>query len=269
MTQLIWNDSGKRLFEVGVDHGVFYKTNGDGVVWNGLTSVTESLSGGEARPYYLDGVKYLNKAAPEEFGGTINAYTFPEEFAEYDGTVELYDGFSVNQQNRKPFGLCYRTMLGNDIKGVNYGYKIHIIYNVLAAPSTKAFNSLGSNIDPLVFSWAFSTTPITIPGLMPSAHIILDSTKVSIALMRAVEGYLYGSPSRSSKLIPLDKLIYWFESGGEPFEIVPHYSTGANQLVQDGLRDIISTDVEGVYRRLPTGSRLTPTSTSGVYTLET
>lgn len=269
MTRIIWNRVGERLFEAGVDQGVFYKTNGDGVVWNGLVSVTESLSGGEATPYYVDGVKYLNVAAREDFGGTIEAFMYPDAFMEYDGTVELYDGFSVNLQRRKSFGLSYRTRVGNDIDSVDHGYKIHILYNVLASPSQKAYASIGSAVDPLNFSWTFTTTPIVVgPGYFPTAHVILDSTKVSIALMRAVEGYLYGSDKRSAKLIPMDKLIYWFESGGEPFEIVPHFSTGASQLVQDGLRDVVSTDVEGVYRR-SSDSRLTPTSTSGVYTLET
>jgi hypothetical protein len=267
MTKLVWNNAGKRFFEAGVDCGVFYKTNGYGVAWNGLTSVDEALTGGEARPYYLDGVKYLNNTAREEFGGTINAYTFPEEFAEYDGTVELYDGLSVNLQKRKPFGLSYRTLLGNDLKGLSYGYKIHIIYNVLASPSQRSYSSLGGNIDPLTFSWAFTTTPIKINSTLNyAAHVAIDSTKVSSGLMRAVEGYIYGSSSRASKLIPLDVLLYWFESGGEPLEIVSH-TNGIADLIQDGRPDLITTDVDGVNIK-NSDSRLTATTPSGLYNLE-
>lgn len=269
MTQLTWNNVGNRLFEVGVDRGVFYQSNGDGIAWNGLTAVTESLSGGEAVPYYLDGVKYQNVAASEEFGGTIEAFTYPEEFAEYDGTVELYDGLSVNLQTRKPFGLSYRTIIGNDTKGSDYGYKIHIIYNVLASPSTKAFSSLGSSIDPLNFSWGFTTKPIRVNSTLKyTAHVAIDSTKVSAGLVRAVEEHLYGSKTRSAELMPIDKLIYWFASGGEPLELISH-TNGIFELIDDGThRDLITTDVDGVNIK-SSDSRLTPTSTPGIYTLET
>ena len=267
MTKLVWNNAGKRFFEAGVDQGVFYKTNGYGVVWNGLTSVDEALTGGEARPYYLDGVKYLNVAAREEFGGTIKAYTFPEEFAEYDGTAELYDGFSVNLQPRIPFGLSYRTLIGNDLVGTNYGYKIHIIYNVLAAPASRSYSTMNSNIDPMNFSWSFTTTPVFVKdGVNRTAHVIIDSTKVSAALVKAVEGHLYGSTTRAAKLIDIAKLIYWFESGGEPLEIVSH-TNGIADLIQDGRRDLVTTDVEGV-NITKSDTRLTATTPSGLYTLE-
>ena len=267
MTQLVWNDAGKRYYEAGVDHGVFYKTNGNGVVWNGLVSVSETPSGGEARPYYIDGVKYLNTSGPEEYGGTIEAYTFPDEFAEYDGSAELFDGFSVNLQQRKSFGLSYRTKIGNDLKGSTYGYKLHIIYNVLASPSSKTYKSLDSNISPLNMSWTFTTTPVPVsPTLRRTAHVVIDSTKVSIALMRAVESYLYGSSQRSSKLIDLATLIYWFESGGEPLEIKPH-TNGLAELLQDGLRDVVTTDIEGLHTKLP-DSRLKETLKWGIYDLE-
>lgn len=267
MTQLKWNDVGNRFFEAGVDRGVFYKSNGSGIAWNGLTSVSETPSGGEARPYYLDGIKYLNTSAPEEYGGTIEAFTFPEAFAEYDGTMELYDGFSVNLQPRKPFGLSYRTRIGNDLAGVDYGYKIHIIYNVLAAPASRSYSTMGSNIDPLNFSWTFTTMPVYVKdGFNRTAHVIIDSTKVSIALVRAVEGHLYGSSSRSAKLIDLAKLIYWFDSGGEPLEIVSN-TNGIADLIQDGRRDLVTTDVEGVNTKM-SDSRLTATTPSGLYNLE-
>jgi hypothetical protein len=212
----------------------------------------------------------MNVSAPEEYGGTIEAYTYPKELAEYDGSVELYDGLSVNLQRRKPFGLSYQTRIGNDTEGIEYGYKIHIIYNVLVAPSSKNFTSIGSSIDPLNFSWPFTTTPIFIRSdLRPSSHIILDSTKVSVALMRAVEGYLYGSETRAAKLIPMETLIYWFESGGEPFELVANTTTGLYSVIQDGAhRDLVSTDVDGAFAMAP-DTRLTAASLPGTYTLET
>lgn len=267
MTQLIWNNVGERYFETGVDRGVFYNSYGTGITWNGLTAVSETLSGGEAIPYYLDGVKYLNVAASEEFGGTIEAFTYPDEFAEYDGSVQMFDGFTINLQQRKSFGLSYRTRIGNDINGENHGYKIHIIYNMLAAPSTKVYSSIGSSSDPLNFSWSFTTTPIFVRSdLQRTAHISIDSTKVSIGMMRAIEAYLYGSSTRSPKLIDLDELIYWFESGGEPFEIHPH-TNGLAHLIEGVERDLVSTDIEGINIKL-SDSRLTATTPAGLYTLE-
>ena len=269
MTQLKWNDVGERYFEAGVDRGVFYAADGDGTAWNGLVSVSENSSGGEPTPYYLDGIKYLNSAAPEEYGGTIEAYTYPDEFAEYDGSVELYDGLSVNLQTRKAFGLSYRTRIGNDLDGTDHGYKIHIIYNVLVAPSSKSYSSMSASIDPLNFSWSFTTMPIFVSeGLNRTAHVIIDSTKVSPGLVRAVEEHLYGSKTRSAELITMEKLIYWFQSGGETLELKSH-TNGIFEIIEDGQhRDLITTDVEGVYKK-SSDSRLTPTATPGFYTLET
>lgn len=267
MTNLTWNKVGERFFEAGVDRGVFYKDNGDGVAWNGLVSVTEASSGGEPTPYYIDGVKYLNVAAPEEYGGTIEAYTYPNEFLDYDGSAELYNGFTVNLQKRKAFGLSYRTRIGNDTQGLDLGYKIHIIYNLLAAPSSKAYSSFSSSIDPLNFSWTFTTLPVFVAnGLNRTAHVVIDSTKVSSGLVRAVEGYLYGSSSRTSKLIDLATLIHWFESGGEVLEIKPH-TNGLAELLPDGLSDLVTTDNEGLFAKHP-DTRLTESSKWGLYTLE-
>jgi len=269
MTKIKWNTAGDRFFEAGVDRGVFYKSNGYGVVWNGLKSVTETLSGGEATPYYVDGIKYLNVAAPEEFGGTIDAYMYPAEFEEYDGTAELYDGFSVNLQARKEFGLSYRTLIGNDLDAENHGYKIHIIYNLLASPTAKANTTLSNDASLIDFSWGFTTRPVPVQfnnTVIRTAHVILNSTKVSIGMMRAVEEYLYGSNTRSSKLISLDTLISWFKLGGEPLEIVANTTTGIYTLKQDGLPDLITTDVEGVYA-MPADTRLVSSTPSGFYTL--
>jgi hypothetical protein len=269
MTKLTWNNAGDRFFETGVDKGVFYKSNGYGVVWNGLKTITETLSGGEPTPYYVDGIKYLNVAAPEEFGGTIGAFMYPEEFAEYDGTVELYDGFSVNLQRRKEFGLSYRTLIGSDLKTEGYGYKLHIIYNLLASPTSKVNQTLSENMTTVDFSWGFTTRPAPVKvgnTLIRTAHVILDSTKVSIGMMRAVEDYLYGSDTRSSKIISLDTLVSWFILGGEPLEIVANTSTGIYTLKQDGLPDLVTTDVEGVYA-IPSATRLVSSTPTGFYTL--
>jgi hypothetical protein len=269
MTRLEWNKTGDRFFEAGVDRGVFFAANGTGIPWNGLVSVNEAPSGGEPTPYYIDGVKYLNIAELEEYGGTIEAYTYPERFADYDGSVELHDGLSINLQERQPFGLSYRTRIGNDLEGVDYGYKIHIIYNVLVSPSTRAYSTIGGSLDPINFSWNFTTTPVYAGNnYRRTAHVLIDSTKTSSNLIRAVEDHIYGSSTRSPKLIDLEKLIYWFESGGEPLEILPHTTTGMAELIQDGKRDLVTTEVEGLHTKL-SDSRLTETTTPGLYTLET
>lgn len=269
MTKLSWDDPQSRIFEIGVDRGVLYKSNGNGVAWNGLTSISESSSGGEASPYFIDGVKYLNLPSFEQFGGTIQAYTYPDEFAEYDGTAELYDGLSINLQERKPFGLSYRTLIGSSSEGISRGYKIHIIYNILAAPSQKAYTTMSNSLSPLVFSWSFSTSPVAVgDSYRRTAHVTIDSTKAGPGLMRSIENYLYGSKTKAPKLIDLDTLIYWFEGGGEPFEIVPDRTNGLAELISGVERDLVGSDDNGLYVKL-SDSRLKETPQPGLYKLET
>lgn len=203
MSKLKWDQTGERLYETGVRNGVLYPlgSNGTypkGVAWNGLTAVTESPSGAEATPLYADDIKYLNLMSTEEFGATIEAYTYPDEFAECDGSAVLATGVQIGQQARKTFGLCYRTALGNDVVGNDYGYKLHIIYGALAAPSEKAYATINDSPEAITFSWEVTTTPVNVTGFKPTASITIDSTKANAAKLAALEEILYGKDAVSS-----------------------------------------------------------------------
>lgn len=201
MSKIVWDKTGERLYETGVDRGVLYvQSNGTyskGVAWNGLTAVTESPSGAEATPLYADNIKYLNLMSAEEFGCTIEAYTYPEEFAECDGSAELAAGVTIGQQARKPFGLSYRTKIGNDAAGNEFGYKLHLIYGCLAAPSEKAYTSINDSPEATTFSWEVSTTPVSVDDHSPTASITIDSTKVEPTKLAALEEILYGKDGNS------------------------------------------------------------------------
>ena len=196
MAKIVWDKTGERLYETGVKNGVLYVQEGGaypkGVAWNGLTAVTESPSGAEATPLYADDIKYLNLLSAEEFGATIEAYTYPDEFAECDGSAALADGVMIGQQPRKAFGLCYRTTIGNDTNGNDYGYKLHIIYGALAAPSEKAYATINDSPEAITFSWEVTTTPVNVTGAKPTAYITIDSTKADPAKLAALEDILYG-----------------------------------------------------------------------------
>ena len=201
MAKLVWDKTGERLYETGVDRGVLYvQSNGtypNGVAWNGLTAVTESPSGAEATPLYADNIKYLNLMSAEEFGCTIEAYTYPEEFAECDGSAELATGVTIGQQARKTFGLSYRTKIGNDATGDKCGYKLHLIYGGLASPSEKAYATINDSPEAITFSWEVSTTPVSVDGHSPTASITIDSTKVEPTKLAALEEILYGKDGDS------------------------------------------------------------------------
>lgn len=198
MAKIIWDQTGERLYETGVRNGVLYLLQDTGkyekgVAWNGLTAVTESPSGAEATPLYADDIKYLNLLSTEEFGATVEAYTYPDEFAECDGSASIATGVNIGQQPRKTFGLCYRTTLGNDVKNNDYGYKLHIIYGALAAPSEKAYATINDSPEAITFSWELSTTPVNVTGFKPTASITIDSTKAEPEKLKALEAILYGS----------------------------------------------------------------------------
>ena len=196
MAKIKWDKTGERLYETGVKNGVLYVQEGGaypkGVAWNGLTAVTESPSGAEATPLYADDIKYLNLLSAEEFGATIEAYTYPDEFAACDGSAALADGVMIGQQARKTFGLCYKTTIGNDTNGNDYGYKLHIIYGALAAPSEKAYATINDSPEAITFSWEVTTTPVNVTGAKPTAYITIDSTKADPAKLAALEDILYG-----------------------------------------------------------------------------
>ena len=196
MAKIEWDKTGERLYETGVKNGVLYVQEGGayqkGVAWNGLTAVTESPSGAEATPLYADDIKYLNLLSAEEFGATIEAYTYPDEFAACDGSASLVEGVMIGQQARKTFGLCYRTTIGNDTDGNDHGYKLHIIYGALAAPSEKAYNTVNDSPEAITFSWEVTTTPVNVTGAKPTASITIDSTKADPTKLAALEDILYG-----------------------------------------------------------------------------
>ena len=211
MSRLTWDNTGERLFETGVKNGVLYpiQTGGKytkGVAWNGLISVTESPSGAEATALYADDIKYVNLLSNEEFGATIEAYTYPDEFAECDGSGTLAEGVLLGQQKRKVFGLCYRTTIGNDVDGNDHGYKLHLVYGCLAAPSEKAYSTINDNPDAITFSWEVTTTPVNVTGFKPTSQITIDSTKVVKEKMTAIEALLYGSEEKEPSLPLPDEL---------------------------------------------------------------
>lgn len=210
MPRLTWSAVGERFYETGVDRGVLYVNGIYGVAWTGLTSVAESPSGGEARPYYIDGVKFLNISSAEEFEATINAFYRPLEFGPCDGTASIQNGLFVTQQPRKSFGLSYRTKLGNDVDGSDHAYKIHLVYNALAAPSERSNNTLGDSADPSVFSWAITTLPPSITGFKPTAHLVIDSRSTDPSVLSNVEDILYGNEANTAHLPSPDELIAIF-----------------------------------------------------------
>ena len=217
MSKLTWDDTGKRLYETGVKKGVLYPQESDGtypkgVAWNGLTAVTESPSGAEPTALYADDIKYLSLYSAEEFAATIEAYTYPDEFAACDGSAEISKGVTVGQQARTPFGLCYRTGIGNDTEGTKHGYKLHIIYNAVASPSEKGYNTINDSPEAITFSWEVNTTPVPVTGFDPTASITIDSTKVDKDKLAALEAKLYGSDSEEAMLPTPDEIIEMFKT---------------------------------------------------------
>ena len=204
MSALVWDQSSERLYETGVDRGVLYPvTNnayGTGVAWNGLTAVNESPSGAEPSDIYADNIKYLTLRSAETFGATIEAYTYPDEFAECDGSATVATGVTIGQQTRKSFGLCYRTLVGNDTDGQDHGYKLHLIYGCTASPSEKSYQTVNDSPEAITFSWEVSTTPVNVAGHKPTAQLIVDSTKVDKAKLDTLEAQLYGGENAEPKL---------------------------------------------------------------------
>lgn len=202
MAKIVWDKTGEHFYETGVKNCVLYiPTEGvysKGVAWNGITAITESPSGAEATALYADDTKYLNLYSVEEFGATIEAYTYPDEFAECDGSAELVAGVKIGQQARKPFGLCYRTTIGNDTDGNDHGYKLHIIYGAMASPSEKSYNTINDSPEAVTFSWELTTTPVNVAGAKPTASITIDSTKVDEQKLAALEEVLYGKDGTGS-----------------------------------------------------------------------
>lgn len=206
-----WDKSGERYYETGVDRGVLFPMNAagtydNGVPWNGLTSVSESPEGAEPEKQYADNIAYLTLTSAEEFKATINAFTYPEEFKACDGTANLADGVNIGQQSRRPFGLVYRTKVGNDTVGQDFGYKIHIIYNATAAPSEKEYATVNDSPEAIEFSWELSTTPVAVTGFKPTATVVIDSTKVNAQKLTTFEEIIYGKDATKARLLTPDEI---------------------------------------------------------------
>ena len=212
MSRIVWDKIGERLYETGVDRGVLYPQDNEGtyplgVPWNGLSSVSESPSGAEPTPIYADNMKYLNLMSVEEFGATIEAYTYPDEFEACDGSAELAPGVTIGQQERKLFGLSYRTKIGNDLEGDNLGYKLHLVYGALASPSDRTYETINDTPDAITFSWEVTTTPVPVEGYRPTASLEIDSTKVDAAKVKEIEDILYGTEEEEARLPLPDEIL--------------------------------------------------------------
>lgn len=216
MSKLVWDKSGERLYETGVKNCALYvrdesgsATNGysTGVAWNGITSLTESPSGAEASAVYADDIKYLNLISAEDFGATINAYTYPEEFEACDGSGQIAKGITIGQQKRKSFCLAYKTTLGNDTENNDHGYKLHIIYGATASPAEKEYATINDSPEAIEFSWEMSTTPVNVTGFKPTASLVIDSTKTDKAILTKIEEALFGSEETEPHILMPDEIM--------------------------------------------------------------
>lgn len=226
MPRLIWDNTGERLYETGVKRGVLYPYDSTdpsnpypkGVVWNGLSSVSESPSGAEANNIYADDIKYLELRSAEEFGATVEAYTYPDEFAVCDGSAEVADGVMIGQQTRQRFGFSYRSILGNDTETDSYGYKLHLIYNAMASPSERQYQTVNDSPEAIAFSWEMTTTPVAVEGYKPTASMVIDSSKADKAALAALEDVLYGTDNEEARL-PLPGEVIEIMGGAVSFDI--------------------------------------------------
>lgn len=211
MSKIVFDNTGEKIYETGVDHCVLYVRSGNayqtGVAWNGITAINESPSGAEATPIYADNIKYLNIVSGEDFGATIEAYTYPDEFTECDGSAEIIEGVKIGQQTRKPFALCYRTLIGNDVAGTGHGYKLHFIYNAQAAVSAKNYKTINESPEAMSFSWEISTTPEVVEGFKPTATVTVDSTKVDAQKLKALEDKIYGSENSEPTMPTISEIV--------------------------------------------------------------
>ena len=261
--EIVWNAPGQRRFEVGCDRGVFYPKQGAGVGWNGLVSVTQKTSETEPRAYYMDGEKYLNQAARTDFSGILEAFYFPDKFAAYAGFVET-NGFGLDSQPKREFHMSYRTLLGDDIEGTERGYRIHLLYNVLALPADVKYPSLTNQTSLQVLSWSLTTRPLRVQGYSPTAHYTINSTKVDPQMLKVVESYLYGTATTPPQILQPQE---WFDLLGDSvFEVVRNTDTGYWDLVDGENPDVVGNPNRGLYT-VPPSSRLKEVD-SGFYTLE-
>ena len=268
MAKLEWDQIGERLYETGVSKVVVYPVVNNeyprGYAWNGATGVTESPSGAESNPQYADNIKYLNLISSEEFGATLTAFTYPDEFAECDGSAEPIPGVKIGQQNRKSFGLSYQTILGNDTDGVDHGYKLHLIYGALASPSEKAYNTINDSPEANEFSWEVTTTPVAVSGYKPTASITIDSTKVDTGKLDELEDILYGTENTDARL-PLPDEVFSIMGGAATVDITLNRSN-ANVTVGRTITLKATTNPAGEVVTWSSSANSTATVADGVVT---
>lgn len=266
MTKIAWREPGSRKYEGGLDRGVLYPLVGSGVPWDGLLAVTEAPVGGDVESFWYDGVKYRDVSASEDFFATLEAYIYPLAFELCDGTASPAVGMSVMHQPRQPFGLCYRNLIGDDLKDFDAGYKTHLIYNATASPSERARKSFAQEKETSNFSWALNAVPVPITGCKPSAHISFDSTLVDPEFLEFLELILYGDDTTDARLPSPSEILEMIPGFYDPEIIIPHEVTGLADLVP-GMGDLVPLGIEGLFLR-PSNSRLSETTTPGIYELE-
>lgn len=264
MSRIVWDQAGSRLYETGLDRGVLYLSDKSGVPWNGLTGVDENFSDDSTDPQYFDGVKYLDLPSIGNFVAKLSAFTYPDEFMEYEGSLDLGNGLSIDDQAPKSFGLSYRTIVGNDTEGDGYGYKIHVLYNLLAVPDNKTHSSLNDKPSPLEFSWTLNSIPAEVTNYRPTAHVIVDTRLLPEPIVQDIENVLYGDVNTDPRLPTIDELID-IAVNWDPRIINPDSTTGLSMLTA-GVGDITITKVAGVYTALPS-TRLVETDIEGFYQL--
>ena len=264
MTKLRWDKLGERFYETGIDRGVLYLSDGSGVAWSGLTSVEEDAGDESASPLYFDGVKYFDAQSASDYSATLTALTYPDEFLDFEGITDLGNGLLVDGQEEKLFGLSYRTRIGNDVEGTEYGYKIHLVYNLTAAPDETSYQTRGQSNEPINFSWKISGIPEHVVGYKPTAHIIFDSTELESSMFAGIEDILYGDVDTEARQPSLSELVD-IVSLWNPKLIVPD-SVGGLALLVNGSGDLTQIKTVGVYSALPS-TRLVQSDVEGFYQL--
>lgn len=263
MAKLEWDKNGQRLYEAGVDRGVLYPQSGSGFAWNGLVAINDSSSGGENKPYYIDGLKYYSEPTGSEYKATLEAFTYPDKFDEINGSAKDLS-LSYQDQDREEFGLSYRTMVGNDTVGLEYGYKIHMVYNAIATPMESPYTTSGDPEDPANFTWGITARPERIPGRKPTSHLIWDTTKARKFKTDELESILYGTKSTAPRLPTpdeLNRINHW----GDALRILPRASTGLAELLYTGTIQDLRGDMERGLFKKHVNSRLVPASKPGFY----
>ena len=249
MSKLVWDQDGERLYETGTEQGVLYPKSDDGTypkgyAWNGLTGVSEAPSGAEETALYADNIKYLSLTSTEEFGATITAYTYPDEFEKCDGSADIAPGVTIGQQDRTPFGLVYKTHIGNDTKGNSHGYKLHLVYGAKAKPSSRDYKTINDSPEAIELSWEISTTPIKVPGSKPTAHLTINSTKVSAAKLAKLEDILFGSETSDARLpLPAEIIEIMKDESDPALTITVAPITGDTDLLGKKAADLQSNIV--------------------------